>query len=84
MLPERIPHPVKDFATAEENRRRICAARGFCGPFVNGDLYDAFPDPMWRGIAECVHCRNTVHRPREERKRALARSGLADPAGPSA
>lgn len=78
MLPERVPHPVKDFATAIDNGRRICQPRGYCGPFINGAVYDAFPDPTWNGIAECLHCRNTVNQAREEEKMRLALRGFRD------
>lgn len=76
MLPDREPHPVEDFATAIENGRRICQARGYCGPFINAHVYDAFPDPLWRGIGECVHCRNTINRGGEELKRCLSLRGF--------
>lgn len=45
----------------------VCLQRGFCGPFINQGVYDAFPDPRWHGMGECVHCHSTVkvsrHRP---------------------
>ncbi len=36
----------------------VCQNRGYCGPFVNSERYDATPG--WEGIADCVVCRNTV------------------------
>lgn len=78
MLPQRVPHPVKDFGTAIDNGRRVCQPRGYCGPFINGEYYDAFPDPTWHGIGECIHCRNTVNRLREEVKKATALRGFRD------
>jgi hypothetical protein len=76
MLLERQPHPVKDLATAVDNRRRVCEPRGYCGPFINREYYDAFPDPTWVGIGECLHCRSAVNCGREARKRALALCGF--------
>lgn len=74
MLPERTPHPVADLATAMENRRRICDRRGYCGPFLNAAFYAAYPDPLWCGMAECVHCRSTVS---VEHERGKEREALA-------
>lgn len=76
MFPERQPHPVSDLDTAIGNGRGICQPRGYCGPFINGPFYDAFPDPIWHGIGECVHCRNTIHKAREELKQRLAARGF--------
>lgn len=39
-------------------RRETCEVRGFCGPFLNLALYDAFPG--WEGCGDCVHCGTTV------------------------
>lgn len=76
MYPDRTPHPVREIATAIENGRRICEPRGYHGPFINGDYYDAQTELAWHGLGECVHCRRTVDRAREERRRALALAGF--------
>ena len=54
-------------------------ARGYCGPFVNGDFYGGL-DAAWAGMAECYHCGSTVHAPTELEKweRALS-SGEGPP-----
>jgi hypothetical protein len=36
----------------------VCQNRGYCGPFVNSERYDATPG--WEGIADCEVCGNTV------------------------
>lgn len=76
MYPERTPHPVREIAAAIENGRRICEPRGYHGPFINGEYYDAQAEIAWHGLGECVHCRRTVSRVREERRRALALAGF--------
>lgn len=48
------------FAVALQNHRTICGPRGYCGPFENEELYRDMEEAMWDGVAECVHCRNTV------------------------
>ena len=68
----RTPHPVGDLDTAKQNRRLVCDARGYCGPFLNLEFYDAFPDPLWHGMGECVLCRNTAHAATENAKRTRA------------
>lgn len=70
---DRTPHPVGDLDTAKENRRLVCDARGYCGPFLNLEFYAAFPDPLWHGMGECLLCRNTAHAASEEAKRRRAR-----------
>jgi len=49
----------------------VCLKRGHCGPFLNRGVYDAFPDPRWHGMGECVYCHSTVKISRHE---ARARS----------
>lgn len=51
------------------NRRLVCDRREYCGPFLNRAFYNAFPDPLWKGMAECVLCRSTVHVETEQSKR---------------
>lgn len=65
----RVPHPIQDYHLAAENRRLVCEARGYCGPFINQDYYRAFPDPMWHDTGECEVCCSTCNVPREEAKR---------------
>lgn len=69
LLVRRRPHPVRDLETAMTNRRLVCDRRGYCGPFFNKDYYSAFPDPLWKGMAECLLCRSTVHMETERSKR---------------
>ena len=38
---------------------RVCARRGFCGPFANQPYYDEFPG--WEGYGDCMQCGSTVH-----------------------
>ena len=51
--------------------RRVpaCELRGYCGPFANEALYDAFPEPMWHGMGDCLECGTTCH-VSQERQRA--------------
>ncbi|HEX6068736.1 MAG TPA: hypothetical protein VFZ18_02905 [Longimicrobiaceae bacterium] len=42
-------------------RRSMCASRGYCGPFVNEELFDHFNNGAWRGTANCIHCGSTVN-----------------------
>ena len=69
---ERIPHPVTSYLQAQRNRREICDRRGYCGPFINCGVYDAYPDPIWHGCGECVHCCGTRRVADEEAKWAQA------------
>lgn len=73
----RVPVPVVDPGVAQENRRLVCDARGYCGPFVNQDFYDRFCDELWHGMAECAQCGNTV-RPRSEETKRLRLDGADD------
>lgn len=43
----------------------VCAARGFCGPFVNQMYYDSLT--VWSGFGDCVECGCTVPIPRNGR-----------------
>ncbi|HEX6924561.1 MAG TPA: hypothetical protein VF167_04000 [Longimicrobiaceae bacterium] len=70
--PPRERHPVRGLHQALENYGRICEARGYCGPFINEEFYNAFPDPMWRGCGECVVCGSTCLVAHEEEKRRIA------------
>lgn len=56
----RFMHPVRTYQAALRNRQLICDPRGYCGPFINQRFYDAFPDPEWHGMGECIHCRNVL------------------------
>jgi hypothetical protein len=67
-LPIRKPHPIRDYRRAVENHRTICGVRGYCGPFLNEEFYNAFPDPTWEGYGECVVCCSTCLIREEERK----------------
>ena len=49
-----------------------CEVRGYCGPFANEALYDAFPEPMWHGMADCLECGTTCHVPRERHRAGSA------------
>lgn len=55
-----------------ENHRNQCGVRGYCGPFINEDFYNAFPDPFWHGYGECAVCCGTCLVAREELKRQIA------------
>lgn len=37
----------------------LCDLRGHCGPFVNEGYYNAFPEPFWHGMGDCLHCGTT-------------------------
>ena len=65
----RHPHPVNNLAEAQANRANICDRRGFCGPFLNRHVYASFPERLWRGMADCIHCGGTVHMRTELEKR---------------
>lgn len=85
-MPIRIPHPVKSYKEALKNRREICEPRGYCGPFINQEVYDAQPDAEWHGVGECIHCRNVLATGPQLRKRLRAEigtgtSGEIEPAG---
>lgn len=73
----RVPHPVWSLSQADANRARICEARGYCGPFLNTDYYDAYPDPLWHGMGECLFCCSTVLVAAEELKRRLRGEAIA-------
>ena len=52
--------------SAEIGARRTsqCESRGYCGPFANEALYNAFPEPIWHGMGDCLECGTTCHVPR--------------------
>ncbi len=64
-LPERVPLPL----APSRGDREKCVARGYCGPFVNVEFYNAFPDPSWHGYGDCVVCHSTRLTTAEEAKR---------------
>ena len=68
----RVPHPVTSAHEARLNGRNICDARGFCGPFINCEVYDTFPDPIWHGCGDCVHCCGTRNVAEEKAKQEQA------------
>lgn len=70
MLLVREAHPVQDAETARQNAELICQPRGYCGPFVNEDFYDAFPDALWNGKGECALCGTTCDVATQEAIRA--------------
>ena len=70
--PIRQRHPIQDHRQAMENYRMQCGVRGYCGPFINEEFYNAFPDPLWHGYGECAVCCNTSLVAREELKRQRA------------
>lgn len=74
---DRQKHPVASIDEAEKNSRTICQPRGYCGPFLNEHVYNDFPDPLWHGMGECVHCRNTVLTASEHDKRRRRDKGAA-------
>ena len=47
-----------------------CESRGHCGPFANEALYNAFPEPMWHGMGDCLECGTTCHVPLEQERGA--------------
>ena len=57
-------------------RTARCEARGYCGPFANEALYDAFPEAMWHGMGDCLERGTTCHIQREVERHdaALVRS----------
>lgn len=57
---ERQPVPLRQ-TPAGERRPSLCELRGHCGPFVNQALYNAFPEPMWHDMGDCVECGTTCH-----------------------
>lgn len=36
-----------------------CERRGYCGPFANEAYYNAFPEPVWHGMGDCLECGTT-------------------------
>lgn len=84
-LYRRTPHPVSSAVEALENHQRICAVRGYCGPFLNTEFYNAFPDPFWHGYGECLVCRSTCLVAVEEERRRRLEGGedSSAPAGSS-
>ncbi len=75
----KIAHPVQSRETAERNRRSICDARGYCGPFINITYYGHYPDASWHGIGECIICCNTCRVEVEQRKRNAASAAASTP-----
>lgn len=71
----RIPHPVRSLSLADRYRARVCEVRGYCGPFLNTDYYDAYPDPLWHGMGDCLFCCSTLLVAQEDRKRLLRQGG---------
>jgi hypothetical protein len=61
IMPSACMAPSRGPAEAEERRRSICEPRGYCGPFVNEELFDSFDGGAWRGTANCIHCGSTVN-----------------------
>ena len=49
-----------------------CEIRGFCGPFANEALYNAFPEAMWHGMGDCLECGTTRHVSRDHESRTEA------------
>jgi hypothetical protein len=74
---KRVSHPIRSLREAQLNRLNICQVRGYCGPFINQEVYDSFPDPIWRGSAECVVCCDTRNVAEEEAKCARMMAGPA-------
>lgn len=68
----KIPHPVQTREAAERNRRSICDARGYCGPFINITYYGQYPDSNWHGVGECIICCSTCRVEVEQEKRVAA------------
>lgn len=59
ILATREARPVRDRETATQNGLLACRPRGYCGPFINRDYYDSFPDPLWSGKGDCLLCGST-------------------------
>ena len=59
LLLARERHPVVDPDIAMQNAMLVCHPRGYCGPFINQDYYDAFPDAVWHGMGDCATCGTT-------------------------
>jgi hypothetical protein len=78
------PHQPLHLQRPGSGARRIseCELRGYCGPFANEALYDAFPEAMWHGMGDCMECGTTCHVSRElqRRERTAATSGAGAPA----
>ena len=55
---------------ADHGSRRStrCELRGYCGPFANEEYYDAFPEPMWHGMGDCLECGTTCHVSQERQR----------------
>lgn len=56
----RQPVPLR-LPVGAERGPSLCESRGHCGPFVNQAYYNAFPEPMWRDMGDCVECGTTCH-----------------------
>lgn len=76
---KRRPHPIACRHQLAENRTKICEARGYCGPFINHQVYNAMPG--WVGLADCLTCGSTVSTaPHEElRRRREEHSAIGRP-----
>jgi len=59
-------HPIADPHVAAQNALLVCRPRGYCGPFINQEYYNAFPDSLWNGKGDCVLCGSTRDVAREE------------------
>lgn len=71
MMLTREAHPVLDVETAMQNRALVCQPRGYCGPFINEEFYDAYPDPLWAGKGDCALCGSTADVATHRTRRAL-------------
>ncbi len=65
---QRTPHPIASAQQALANHQSVCAIRGHCGPFINVEFYNAYPDSFWHGYGECLICRSTCLVAAEETK----------------
>jgi hypothetical protein len=69
MLVDLLSIPVQplrlQYSRSGNRRTPECEVRGYCGPFANEALYNAFPEPMWHGMGDCLECGTTCHVPRE-------------------
>ena len=53
------------YSCSGTRRTPECQVRGYCGPFANEAMYNAFPEPMWHGMGDCLECGTTCHVPLE-------------------
>jgi len=78
-LPPRVLLPPRDPKNSPGGQECECTVRGYHGPFVNTDFYNAFPDPFWHGFGDCVVCHSTCRVLAEEVKRQQAHSSPQPP-----